>query len=215
MGRRIRILGEGRDRGAADRRVVVAGVAPQRADIGGRGMASQRGERVRPRPEHGAPTRAHRATPRARPVRSTRRARRPPSPRPRRRRRRAPPRAARPRREPCRPCRACPTSARPRPPHLHTRAPVPTSSSSSPSCVSRNRHGRQLRRSRVGYNHAVDPAVLPILACPRCRAVAPFADLRTPRCKVCGLEPRHDQRARPARHRRGRADWRRPPSSGS
>jgi SAM-dependent methyltransferase len=35
----------------------------------------------------------------------------------------------------------------------------------------------------------VDPAVLPILACPRCRAAAPFADLRAPRCAACGLEP--------------------------
>ena len=35
----------------------------------------------------------------------------------------------------------------------------------------------------------VDPAVLPILQCPRCRAAAPFADLRTPRCSACGLEP--------------------------
>jgi SAM-dependent methyltransferase len=35
----------------------------------------------------------------------------------------------------------------------------------------------------------VDPAVLPILSCPRCRADAPFKDLRAPRCRVCGLEP--------------------------
>jgi SAM-dependent methyltransferase len=41
----------------------------------------------------------------------------------------------------------------------------------------------------VGYNTAVDPAVLPILQCPRCRTAAPFSDLRTPRCKSCGLEP--------------------------
>jgi len=41
----------------------------------------------------------------------------------------------------------------------------------------------------VGYNIAVDPAVLPILQCPRCRTAAPFSDLRTPRCKSCGLEP--------------------------
>jgi SAM-dependent methyltransferase len=30
---------------------------------------------------------------------------------------------------------------------------------------------------------------LPILSCPRCRAEAPFKDLRTPRCRTCGLEP--------------------------
>jgi len=41
----------------------------------------------------------------------------------------------------------------------------------------------------VGYNIAVDPAVLPILQCPRCRTAAAFADLRAPRCKSCGLEP--------------------------
>ncbi|MDQ3364092.1 MAG: methyltransferase domain-containing protein [Myxococcota bacterium] len=35
----------------------------------------------------------------------------------------------------------------------------------------------------------MDPAVLPILSCPRCRAGAPFSDLRTPRCSACGLEP--------------------------
>jgi SAM-dependent methyltransferase len=35
----------------------------------------------------------------------------------------------------------------------------------------------------------VDPAVLPILACPRCRAPAPFTTLRNPRCSACGLEP--------------------------
>jgi SAM-dependent methyltransferase len=35
----------------------------------------------------------------------------------------------------------------------------------------------------------VDPAVLPILVCPRCRADHPFKDLRTPRCRACGLEP--------------------------
>jgi SAM-dependent methyltransferase len=35
----------------------------------------------------------------------------------------------------------------------------------------------------------VDPAVLPILACPRCRAEAPFKTLRNPRCTTCGLEP--------------------------
>ena len=39
------------------------------------------------------------------------------------------------------------------------------------------------------HSLAVDPAVLPILACPRCRVAAPFADLRHPRCKSCGLEP--------------------------
>jgi SAM-dependent methyltransferase len=41
----------------------------------------------------------------------------------------------------------------------------------------------------VSYNHGVDPAVLPILQCPRCRAPAPFSDLRAPRCAACGLEP--------------------------
>jgi SAM-dependent methyltransferase len=35
----------------------------------------------------------------------------------------------------------------------------------------------------------VDPAVLPILACPRCRSASPFTDLRAPRCSTCGLEP--------------------------
>jgi SAM-dependent methyltransferase len=35
----------------------------------------------------------------------------------------------------------------------------------------------------------VDPAVLPILACPRCHAGAPFQDLRRPRCRACGFEP--------------------------
>jgi SAM-dependent methyltransferase len=35
----------------------------------------------------------------------------------------------------------------------------------------------------------VDPAVLSILACPRCRAAAPFRDLRNARCTTCGLEP--------------------------
>ncbi|HLL21832.1 MAG TPA: methyltransferase domain-containing protein [Kofleriaceae bacterium] len=35
----------------------------------------------------------------------------------------------------------------------------------------------------------MDPAVLPILQCPRCRRAAPFADLRAPRCTSCGLEP--------------------------
>jgi SAM-dependent methyltransferase len=39
------------------------------------------------------------------------------------------------------------------------------------------------------YNHGVDPAVLPILSCPRCHADAPFKDLRTPRCRACRLEP--------------------------
>jgi SAM-dependent methyltransferase len=47
----------------------------------------------------------------------------------------------------------------------------------------------QLRRSLLGYNRDVDPAVLSILACPRCRARAPFSNLRTPRCSTCGLEP--------------------------
>lgn len=41
----------------------------------------------------------------------------------------------------------------------------------------------------VRYNHNVDPAVLSILRCPRCRATAPFADGRSPRCGACGLEP--------------------------
>ena len=41
----------------------------------------------------------------------------------------------------------------------------------------------------MSYNVAVDPAVLPILQCPRCRAAAPFRDLRVPRCSTCGLEP--------------------------
>jgi ubiquinone/menaquinone biosynthesis C-methylase UbiE len=42
-----------------------------------------------------------------------------------------------------------------------------------------------------GFNYKgdVDPAVLPILSCPRCRTAEPFADLRHPRCKACGLEP--------------------------
>ena len=35
----------------------------------------------------------------------------------------------------------------------------------------------------------MDPAVLPILACPRCRTPAPFSDSRLPRCASCGLEP--------------------------
>lgn len=35
----------------------------------------------------------------------------------------------------------------------------------------------------------MDPAVLPILSCPRCRTAAPFETLRHPRCKACGLEP--------------------------
>jgi SAM-dependent methyltransferase len=40
------------------------------------------------------------------------------------------------------------------------------------------------------YNaDTVDPAVLPILSCPRCRSAAPFRELRHPRCKTCGLEP--------------------------
>lgn len=39
------------------------------------------------------------------------------------------------------------------------------------------------------YNFIVDPAVLPILTCPRCRAAAPFPHLRHPRCSACGLEP--------------------------
>jgi SAM-dependent methyltransferase len=44
-------------------------------------------------------------------------------------------------------------------------------------------------RSCFGYKHVVDPAVLPLLSCPRCRADAPFKDLRSPRCRACGLEP--------------------------
>jgi hypothetical protein len=40
----------------------------------------------------------------------------------------------------------------------------------------------------------VDPAVLPILSCPRCRTPGSFKDLRMPRCMACGLEPqRHDR----------------------
>ena len=35
----------------------------------------------------------------------------------------------------------------------------------------------------------MDPAVLPILSCPRCRAESPFKSLRNPRCSACGLEP--------------------------
>ena len=35
----------------------------------------------------------------------------------------------------------------------------------------------------------MDPAVLPILQCPRCRHAAPFSHLKTPRCSSCGLEP--------------------------
>ena len=35
----------------------------------------------------------------------------------------------------------------------------------------------------------MDPAVLPILSCPRCRAAAPFRNLRNPRCATCGFEP--------------------------
>ena len=35
----------------------------------------------------------------------------------------------------------------------------------------------------------VDPAVLPILACPRCKAEAPFKRLRDVRCLTCGFEP--------------------------
>jgi SAM-dependent methyltransferase len=34
----------------------------------------------------------------------------------------------------------------------------------------------------------VDPAVLPILACPRCRTAKPFASLRQPKCRACGFE---------------------------
>jgi SAM-dependent methyltransferase len=35
----------------------------------------------------------------------------------------------------------------------------------------------------------VDPAVLPILACPRCKAEAPFKRVRDTRCSTCGFEP--------------------------
>ena len=35
----------------------------------------------------------------------------------------------------------------------------------------------------------MDPAVLPILQCPRCKTAAPFSGLRMPRCRSCGLEP--------------------------
>nr|HEX4317474.1 methyltransferase domain-containing protein [Kofleriaceae bacterium] len=35
----------------------------------------------------------------------------------------------------------------------------------------------------------MDPAVLPILQCPRCKSHAPFAEQRAPRCRTCGLEP--------------------------
>jgi SAM-dependent methyltransferase len=35
----------------------------------------------------------------------------------------------------------------------------------------------------------VDPAVLSILACPRCRASAPFSAARALRCTSCGFEP--------------------------
>ena len=35
----------------------------------------------------------------------------------------------------------------------------------------------------------MDPAVLPILSCPRCRAAAPFRELRNARCMTCGMEP--------------------------
>jgi SAM-dependent methyltransferase len=35
----------------------------------------------------------------------------------------------------------------------------------------------------------VDPAALPILSCPRCRAAAPYKDARAPRCRACGHEP--------------------------
>lgn len=41
----------------------------------------------------------------------------------------------------------------------------------------------------MGYNRRVDPAVISILACPRCHTAAPFSDLRLPRCSNCGLEP--------------------------
>jgi SAM-dependent methyltransferase len=41
----------------------------------------------------------------------------------------------------------------------------------------------------MGYNRDVDPAVLPILQCPRCKSAVPFSSLRSPRCRTCGLEP--------------------------
>jgi SAM-dependent methyltransferase len=52
-------------------------------------------------------------------------------------------------------------------------------------------HDGARRTSDLGfsYNHSVDPAVLSILLCPRCHSDAPFKDLRTPRCRACGLEP--------------------------
>jgi SAM-dependent methyltransferase len=46
-----------------------------------------------------------------------------------------------------------------------------------------------IRAAVFRYNRCVDPAVLPLLACPRCHAEAPFKDLRTPRCRACGHEP--------------------------
>jgi SAM-dependent methyltransferase len=54
-----------------------------------------------------------------------------------------------------------------------------------------SRSGSPHRNLALGfsYNHAVDPAVLPILLCPRCHTDAPFNGLRTPRCRSCGLEP--------------------------
>jgi SAM-dependent methyltransferase len=47
----------------------------------------------------------------------------------------------------------------------------------------------QLRRPWSSYNPPVDPAVLPILSCPRCRAAASFSNVHTLRCTNCGLEP--------------------------
>src|SRR5207302_6312731 len=44
--------------------------------------------------------------------------------------------------------------------------------------------------ARCGTTGAsVDPAVMSILACPRCRASAPFSAARAPRCNACGFEP--------------------------
>jgi SAM-dependent methyltransferase len=55
--------------------------------------------------------------------------------------------------------------------------------------VAQNLAGVQHSTRRFQYNSRVDPAVLPILSCPRCRAEAPFRSLRHPRCTTCGLEP--------------------------
>src|SRR6185503_567245 len=55
--------------------------------------------------------------------------------------------------------------------------------------VPRNHDTVQQRGSLALYKYPVDPAVLPILMCPRCRTAAPFSHLRNPRCNACGLEP--------------------------